>query len=259
MTESEQDKSAGAGFGDLTGAGQIINSKVAERAYDDALSPAMKEVGAVSRDLAKTFRLFLAPLQLAAAYQDRFAAFCNRVRAKVPEDRQQEAPPEIVAPVMHAFATTADNSPLMSMFEELMAKAIDRNESEKLSPLFPELIRSLSPLQAKLVKALSQQDHIADVILTVEDRILVGRLKANYSVDDFGGANHHLTLCQDLADKKLVTNVSRNINVGEHYPNLTIANGTKLIRMVYRLSMFGKWFARACIQAPPSPSNESTQ
>jgi hypothetical protein len=76
----------------------------------------MREFGGLTKDALKTFRLFTAPLQLAAAYQDRFAAFCDRVRAKVPPERQREAPPEIAAPVMRAFATTSDDSPLMSMF-----------------------------------------------------------------------------------------------------------------------------------------------
>jgi glutaminase len=108
-------------IGDLTGAGQVINSEIAKRTYNEALSPAMKELGGLSEDTLKALRLFTAPLQLAAAYQDRFKAFCQRVRDKVPTSQQQEAPPEIVKPVMDAFASTSDDSPLMKMFEELIA------------------------------------------------------------------------------------------------------------------------------------------
>lgn len=68
------DSNSGPTVGDFTGLGKVVNSQVANRAYDDALSPAMRQVGGLSEDLLKTFRLFTAPLQLAAAYHDRFAS-----------------------------------------------------------------------------------------------------------------------------------------------------------------------------------------
>ena len=152
------DTTKGPIVGDLAGAGQIINSEVAKRSYEDALSPAMQEVGGLTQDAIKAFRLFTAPLQLVAAYQDRFRKFCERVREKVPEQHQQDAPPEIVKPVMEALASTGDSSPLIEMFEELMARAIDDREADKLSPTFPRIITTLSPLQAKMIKDLSSQN-----------------------------------------------------------------------------------------------------
>lgn len=247
MTANDNDVK-GPVVGDLAGAGRIINSEVAKRSYDDALSPAMQEIGSLSRDTLKAFRLFTAPLQLAAAYQDRFAAFCERIRARVPEQNQREAPPEIVAPVMRAFATTGDDSPLMSMFEELMAKAIDKNEVEKLSPTFPEIIKSLSPYQAKLMKALMRQQQIIDVLMKVDEALIVQRIGANFSYSDFGGPDHHLTLCQDLEKKQLVTMPTISIKKDEHHPQLTIPEGLTLRRMIFRLSMFGHWFANACVR-----------
>jgi hypothetical protein len=72
-------------IGDLTGAGEIINSQVAEWMYKDGLSPAVKQVGALTTDALKSLRLFTAPLQLLAAYQDRFERFCDRVRERGPK------------------------------------------------------------------------------------------------------------------------------------------------------------------------------
>lgn len=39
-------------IGDIAGAGELINSEVVKRSYDDALSPTMRQVGALSEDLA---------------------------------------------------------------------------------------------------------------------------------------------------------------------------------------------------------------
>lgn len=122
MSDSEASKPP---IGDLTGVGEVINSQVAKWTYQDGLSSSVRQVGALSTDTLKTLRLFTAPFQLLAAYQDRFELFCNRVRERVPESEQKDATPEIARPVMEAFASTSDDSTMMQMFEELMAKAID--------------------------------------------------------------------------------------------------------------------------------------
>ena len=249
----------GPSIGDLAGAGQIINSEVAKRSYDDALSPVLREVGHLSRDTLKAFRLFTAPLQLAAAYQDRFAGFCERVRARVPEEKQQEAPPEIAAPVMKAFATTSDNSPLMSMFEELMAKAIDKSEADKLSPQFPDVIKSLSPHQAKMIKSLAAGQHLTDVLMKQDEALIVQQLGVNYPLNEFGGLDHHLTMSQDLEKKNLVTLLRLPIDKDKHYPKIEIPAGVVLTQMVTRLSLYGKWFAAACVNPPAQQAPKKPQ
>jgi hypothetical protein len=230
--------------GDLAGAGQLINSKVAQWTYKDGLSPSVKQVGALTTDALKAFRLFTAPLQLAAAYQDRFEKFCDRVRERVPEAAQCDAPPEIARPVMEAFASTSDGSPMMSMFEELMAKAIDKGEAKKLSPQFPEIVKLLSPLQAVLVVSLKRGDQFTDDLMDRKQNTIKARIGANFNFDDFGGPDHHLTLVQDLDQKKLVTSLNQEVPAGQ-YPNLQIPEGLTLCRTVFRLTMFGHWFAAA--------------
>ncbi len=248
MISNDEQSGKGPLIGDLAGVGQIINSEIAKKSYDDAISPAMREFGGLTKDALKTFRLFTAPLQLAAAYQDRFAAFCDRVRAKVPPERQREAPPEIAAPVMRAFATTSDDSPLMSMFEELMAKAIDVRTADTLSPTFSDIIKGLSPLQAKLIKNLVLQEQFTDTLWDANKQLIHKFIKTNFSIDDFGGSDHHLTIAQDLAEKKLVGILQSVPNRNELYPDLEIPTGLSLNRVTYRLTMFGKWFANACVQ-----------
>lgn len=231
--------------GDLGGAGEIINSQVVKWTYKDGLSPAVKQVGAFTEDTAKALRLFTAPLQLLAAYQDRFERFCDRVRERVPESEQCDAAAEIARPVMDAFAYTSDGSPMMSMFEELMAKAIDKREAKKLSPQFPEIVKSLSPSQALLISRLRKNEQFTDVVLEPRKNLIVKRVGANFDFGEFGGAEHHLTLAQDLATKNLVTMlVNQEVPAGL-YPNLEVSDGLKLQRMLIRLSNIGIWFAEA--------------
>lgn len=52
---------------DIIGIGEALNSKVVEKAYDDAGSKPAKQVGELAEDVVKTARLALFPFQIAAA------------------------------------------------------------------------------------------------------------------------------------------------------------------------------------------------
>jgi hypothetical protein len=67
---------------------KLLPAKVIEKVYDDIGSASAKEMSKIAVDLVKTARLFLAPIQLAAAFQDRFERFVARVQNKIPEERQ---------------------------------------------------------------------------------------------------------------------------------------------------------------------------
>ncbi len=54
--------------------GKLVPKEAINKLYDDALSPSVKQLGKLGEDAMKTARLILAPLQLTAAWQDRFAA-----------------------------------------------------------------------------------------------------------------------------------------------------------------------------------------
>lgn len=256
MTVPDND-SSGLTVGDLSGLGKVADSEIAKKTYDDGISPAMKQVGGLTEDTLKALRLFTAPIQLAAAYQDRFRGFCDRVREKVPEEFQCDAPPEVAKPVMEAFASTRDDSPLMEMFEELMSNAIDTRESEKLSPQFAGMISSLSPLQALLIADLASSPQVVDDIRDVSKMKIVQWVATNFDIERFGGTDHHLTITQDLAKKDLVARREGvNQNAATDHPNLKVPEGLNLYRTTIELTMRGKWFASACVPSG-HPRNRS--
>lgn len=245
----------GASISDLSGLGQVVNSELAKKVYEDAGQPVLKEAGGLATDLMKTFRLFTAPIQLASAFQDRFKAFCDRVRAKVPEDEQCEAPPEIARPVMDAFNSTSDNGPLMEMFEELMAKAINKKRTNETSPEFPAIIKNLSPYEAIVLKDLSAQDHIVDFILHSQTVTIHKHLFSSAKLEQYGGLNIHLTVMLRLKEKGLVTGLENQPIPNGLYTHIPPQNGFVVCRTVYRLTMFGKWFADICIPKQSSKAS----
>lgn len=126
------------------GIDKLLPAKVIEKAYDDTVSPAAREVSKIAVDVVKTARLLLAPFQLAAAFQDRFERVVERIRERVPEDRRRHAPAEIVGPSLQQMQYLDEGNPLWQMFEELLTRSVDSAEITKVHPSFAQLIMQLS-------------------------------------------------------------------------------------------------------------------
>ena len=143
---------------DLTGLGKVAESvakigdtQLVNKAYDDLLADAMRVGGQMLVDTIKAFRLFTAPIQLLAVAQDRLAAFCDQVRAKVPEDRQQEAAPSIALPVLMDLRFMEDDNPLTELYLNLLARAIDKERCNEVHPAFVKIIEQMSSDEAKVM------------------------------------------------------------------------------------------------------------
>lgn len=129
---------------DLEQLGKLIPKETIGKLYDDLLSGTAKEVGKFGADVAKTARLILAPLQVTAALQDRFVAMVQRIRGRVPENRQIEPPAEVVGPVLEHMRYVDESSALWSMYEEVLTKAVDKDHNASIHPSFTHLISQLS-------------------------------------------------------------------------------------------------------------------
>jgi hypothetical protein len=137
---------------------KLLPARVIEKAYDDAASAPAKELSKMGVDLVKTARLFLAPIQLAAAFQDRFERMVERIRANVPEERQVEAPAEVTGPAIQQMQYLHDKTLLWEMFEELLTSSVDSEGISKVHPSFVHIISQLSRDEALILYKLREQD-----------------------------------------------------------------------------------------------------
>ena len=143
---------------DLTGLGKvaesvakIADSQLAIKAYDDLLADAMKEGGKALAHVIRGLRLFTVPFQFLELWRDRLMARLEQARAKVPEDRQQEAAPSIALPILMDLRFMEDNNPLTGLFLNLLARAIDKERSNEAHPAFVKIIEQMSPDEAMVM------------------------------------------------------------------------------------------------------------
>lgn len=140
--------------------GKLVPKETLGKLYDDALSGPAKEVGKLGTDAMKAARLILAPLQYAAAYQDRLERACERISKRVPEERRAEAPPEIVGPVLERMRYVHEGSELWDLYEEVLTKSVDAEAQRTLHPSFAQIISQLSRDEAWILFRLRDRSFV---------------------------------------------------------------------------------------------------
>lgn len=136
---------------------EIAGQLPVKEAYSDALSPSMKQFGQLIEDMAKTVRLALYPIQVAAAYQDKFAGFLKRSISNVSEEERIPPPKQILGPVLEGIKYEEEEGILWEMFSNLLSNSMDKRGAKLAHPAFPSLIKQLAPDEAKLLRTISGQ------------------------------------------------------------------------------------------------------
>lgn len=134
----------------------ILGADTVKKVYEDGLSLPVQESGKAITDLVKALRLFTAPIQFLAAYQDRLTKYLDRVREGVPEERQMEAPPSISGPIIERLKYLEEDNYLTDLYISLLQKAIDKEKIQEAHPAFYHIIDQLSPDEAMILFIISE-------------------------------------------------------------------------------------------------------
>ena len=134
----------------------ILGADTVKKVYEDGLSLPVQEGGKAMTDLIKAARLFTAPIQYLAAYQDRLTKYLDRVREGVPVERQIEAPPSLSGPIMERLKYLEEDNYLTDLYISLLQKAIDKEKIQEAHPAFFHIIDQLSPDEAMILFVISE-------------------------------------------------------------------------------------------------------
>lgn len=224
-----------------------LDTKLAEKIYDDGISPAVKEASKIPVDLIKVARLVMAPIQLLGALQDRFEVIVERLSKKVDKESLIQAQANIAGPILENLRYSADDSVLTECFINLLAKAIDRNKQDQAHPGFIKTLENLSPDEVLLVYVLSKKD--LEIVDTMElDRIQnqfknLVQEKSDVPVDELQYPTNFEIYYTHLDALGLVT---WPVYKQDPINNNGVQTG---IRRYSRLTLtpYGKFFVKACV------------
>lgn len=124
--------------------------------YQDAVQPAAKEIGTALQTVAKTIHIVLAPVSALVWGYDKLTDFLSTRVA----DKLKDVPPECIAtpkpnvagPALEALRYTGHEESLREMYANLLAASIDTRTAQGAHPAFVEIIKQLTPDEARLLK-----------------------------------------------------------------------------------------------------------
>lgn len=123
--------------------------------YQDAMQPAAKQIGKGLETVAKTLLIALAPFKvLVWGYEEIEDFLRTRVAEKLqdtPIERIQSPAAHVAVPLLEALRYTGNELSLREMYASLLATAMDSAKANNAHPAFVEIIKQLTPDEAKIV------------------------------------------------------------------------------------------------------------
>ncbi|UUE08573.1 DUF4393 domain-containing protein [Dickeya zeae] len=177
--------------------------------YQDLAQPAAQELGKSLHTVAKLVNVALAPVSAFVWSYEKIREFVdNKVSDKLkninPEDIISPAP-NVAGPALEALKYTGCNETLSDMYACLLASAMDKNKAEVAHPAFVEIIKQLTPDEARIIKNFKMHTSLFLVNLLASKREGFGRtLFYNFSCLHFDGSLE----CPNLAPS-YINNICR--------------------------------------------------
>jgi hypothetical protein len=123
--------------------------------YQDVVQPAAQEIGKGLQTVAKTVHVMLAPVSALVWGYDQIKEFVStRVAERlknVPPENLVSPKPNVAGPALEALRYTGHEELLSDLYANLLAAAMDASTANGAHPAFVEIIKQLTPDEAKLV------------------------------------------------------------------------------------------------------------
>ncbi|MEN3331444.1 MAG: hypothetical protein V7641_809 [Blastocatellia bacterium] len=123
--------------------------------YQDALQPAAKEIGAALQKVTKAIHVALAPISALVWGYEKIAEYLDKALTeklkKVPPERIVMPSPSVAGPTIEALRFVAHEPTLRELYANLLATAMDADTAISAHPAFVEIIRQLTPHEARLI------------------------------------------------------------------------------------------------------------
>lgn len=138
--------------------------------YPDAIQPLAREIGKAAKTLGEAVNLALEPLRaLIWSYEtikERFLPIVAHKLEGVPKERIVVPDLTVAGPAFEALRFTAHSEFLRELYANLLASAMDRETAHKAHPCFVDIIRQMSPDEARIVRLLAGR-HVSPLLSVI--------------------------------------------------------------------------------------------
>lgn len=169
---------------DIGGLGEVANSKLANKAYDDAVSSPAKKTGDI---LTQALNVVGFPIELLSNCKDRIAEFVFEAEKKVPKDRKIPIDPELLGAILPKLPFISDKNFLRKQFLNLLSSSMDSVKNRYAHPMFVGILSSLSKLDAEFLIQIKQSNGISgdislgrQIVYRSSNQDLIKEMKAKH-------------------------------------------------------------------------------
>lgn len=147
--------------GNMEGAINAVTGLVkAVPVYQDVVQPAAREVGKALETVAKSVNIALAPVKgLVWGYEQLEEFIGTKVSEKLkntPESEIVTPKPNVAGPALESLRYAGHEESLRDLYANLLAASMDAMTSSGTHPSFVEILKQLTPDEAKLLKYFTQ-------------------------------------------------------------------------------------------------------
>lgn len=149
---------------------------VAKDVYNDGVKATVVQTGEIIESVVGLFNnvVFYPVKKANALFKYKLEDFKNELEQKlssIPEEKLVEPDLMIAGPALEALKYTYDKDELRNMYLNLLTSSMNKDIKDKAHPSYIEIIRQLTPLDAKVFKRLQdlRQVACAHVILKINN------------------------------------------------------------------------------------------
>ena len=162
---------------DLDKVKEIANIPVLEKAYDDLVHPSAESIGKTVSLVPRTVAIWLSSWNRWVVNREEsikltIDAVGSRVD-EIPEEHLTEPPAHIAVPAIQQLAYCYDSEELRGMYANLLLSSMDDRTAEYVHPSFVQLLKEISPDEAKLLSTLTGSDDAEHVSIPLVDLRIV--------------------------------------------------------------------------------------
>jgi len=172
----------------ITPAAQAIEGIVkAVPVYQDVLQPAARQIGLGLETLTKTIHIALAPVSALVWGYEKIGDFLSSKLTdklkNVPAERIQTPSLLVAGPIVESLKFAANEETLRDLYANLLATSIDSATAQNAHPGFVQIIKNMSPDEAKIIKYLitSGDQPLIDIKINVQSKGGFRILRRNFS------------------------------------------------------------------------------
>ncbi|HEY9471031.1 MAG TPA: DUF4393 domain-containing protein [Propionibacteriaceae bacterium] len=139
----------------ITGAGEV--AKATKEVYDDLAAPTAKAIGSTAGAIVEAFlKPARGAFRMLSDVESYLGAAIEReiARRGIPVSRLTPPDPQLYGNVIVGMYVAGDNEELREMFTRLLTTAMDAESPINTHPSLPEILRQLSPAEARFLKSM---------------------------------------------------------------------------------------------------------